>query len=97
MLTSARMAGARLPWLRGVLWPIAGVVAIALVTGYVGFAVFLAVRLLAVVAIGGALTIALVFVDAFVTEVVAADTPLGRRIAAGPPPAAPPAPAAQGA
>jgi potassium-dependent mechanosensitive channel len=72
----------RLPWLRIVLWPIVVAVAVALVAGYVGFAVFLAVRLLAVLAIGGALTIALVFVDAFATEVVAADTPCGRRIAA---------------
>jgi potassium-dependent mechanosensitive channel len=78
---SAGMAGARLPWLRIVLWPVAVAVAVALVAGYVGFAVFLAVRLLAVLAIG-ALTIALVFVDAFATEVVAADTPRGRRIAA---------------
>ncbi len=76
------MAGARLPWLRVVLWPIAVVIAVALVTGYVGFSVFLAVRLLAALAIGGALTIALVFVDAFTTEVTAADTPRGRRMAA---------------
>jgi potassium-dependent mechanosensitive channel len=75
-------AGARLPWLRVVLWPIAVTVAIALVTGYVGLGVFLAVRLVAALAIGGALTIVLVFVDAFTTEVIAADTPHGRRIAA---------------
>ncbi len=74
--------GARLPWLRVLLWPIAIAVAIALVAGYVGFAAFLAVRLLAILAIGGALTIALVFVDAFATEVVASDTPRGRRMAA---------------
>jgi potassium-dependent mechanosensitive channel len=75
-------AGARLPWLRVLLWPIAIAVAIALVAGYVGFAAFLAVRLLAVLAMGGALTVALVFVDAFATEVVASDTPRGRRLAA---------------
>jgi potassium efflux system protein len=74
--------GARLPWLRVLLWPIAIAVAIALVAGYVGFAAFLAVRLLAILAIGGALTVALVFVDAFATEVVASDTPRGRRLAA---------------
>jgi potassium efflux system protein len=78
----ANVAGARLPWLRVVLWPIAVVIAVALVTGYVGFSVFLAVRLLAALAIGGALTIALVFIDAFTTEVTAADTPRGRRMAA---------------
>jgi potassium-dependent mechanosensitive channel len=78
----ASVAGARLPWLRVVLWPIAVVIAVALVTGYVGFSAFLALRLLAALAIGGALTIALVFVDAFATEVTAADTPRGRRMAA---------------
>jgi len=78
----ASMAGARLPWLRVVLWPIVVAVAVAVVTGYVGFAVYLAVRLLTALAIGGALTIALVFVDAFATEVIAADTPRGRRMAA---------------
>ena len=76
---SATAAGARLPWLRVLLWPIAVAVAIALVAGYVGFAAFLAVRLLAVLAVGGALTVALVFVDAFATEVIASDTPRGRR------------------
>jgi potassium efflux system protein len=79
---TAIAAGARLPWLRVLLWPVAIAVAIALVAGYVGFAAFLAVRLLAVLAVGGALTIALVFVDAFATEVIASDTPRGRRLAA---------------
>ena len=64
------------------MWPVAVAVAVALVAGYVGFAAFLAVRLLAVLAVGGALTIALVFVDAFATEVMASDTPRGRRMAA---------------
>jgi potassium-dependent mechanosensitive channel len=71
----------RLPWLRILLWPIAVAVAVALVAGYVGFAAFLAVRLLAVLAIVGALVVALVFVDAFATEVIASDTPRGRRMA----------------
>jgi potassium-dependent mechanosensitive channel len=74
--------GARLPWLRVLLWPVAIAVAVALVAGYIGFAAFLAVRLLAVLAVGGALTIALVFVDTFATEVMASDTPRGRRMAA---------------
>jgi potassium-dependent mechanosensitive channel len=74
--------GARLPWLRVLLWPVASAVAIALVAGYVGFAAFVAVRVLAVLAVGGALTVALVFIDAFATEVIASDTPRGRRLAA---------------
>ena len=75
-------AGTRLPWLRVLLWPIAIAVVIALVAGYVGLAAFLAVRVLAVLAVGGALTVALVFIDAFATEVLASDTPRGRRAAA---------------
>jgi potassium efflux system protein len=74
--------GARLPWLRVLLWPIAIAVAVALVAGYVGLAAFLAVRVLAVLAVGGALTVALVFIDAFANEVIASDTPRGRRMAA---------------
>jgi small-conductance mechanosensitive channel len=79
---SVSPTGAKLPWLRALLWPIVVVVAVALVTGYVGFAVFLAVRLIGALALAGALAIALVFVDAFATEVVASDTPRGRRMAA---------------
>ncbi|MBV9970607.1 MAG: mechanosensitive ion channel family protein, partial [Xanthobacteraceae bacterium] len=79
---SAVESGARLPWLRILLWPITIAVAVALAAGYVGLAAFLAVRLLAVLAVGGALTVALVFVDAFATEVVASDTARGRRLAA---------------
>ena len=79
---AADAPGARLPWLRGVLWPLIVVIAVALVTGYVGFALFLAVRLVAAAAIGGALAIALVFVDALTTAATAAGTPSGRRLAA---------------
>ncbi len=78
----AGAANTSLPWLRIVLWPIAATVAVALAGGYVGFAAFLSVRLLAVLAISGALAIALVFVDSMTTEVLASDTPRGRRIAA---------------
>jgi small-conductance mechanosensitive channel len=78
----ASPANASLPWLRVVLWPVAVTVAVALVGGYVGFAAFVSVRLLAILAIGGALAIALVFVDSLTTDVLASDTPRGRRIAA---------------
>ena len=73
----ASPANASLPWLRVVLWPVAVAVAVALVGGYVGFAAFLSVRLLAALAISGALAIALVFVDSLTTEVLASDTPAG--------------------
>jgi potassium efflux system protein len=68
-------------WLRAILWAIATAIATALATGYVGVAVFLAGRLVVTLAIAGAVTILVVFIDAL-TERVAADTPQGRRIAA---------------
>jgi small-conductance mechanosensitive channel len=68
-------------WLRALLWALAVALAAAFVTGYVGVAVFLAGRLVVTLAIAGAVTILLVFIDAL-TELVAADTPQGRRIAA---------------
>jgi potassium efflux system protein len=62
--------------------PLCGTVAAALVAGYVGFAVFVAGRVVASLAIGGAAIIAVAFIDALLTEVIAADAPPGRRIAA---------------
>jgi potassium-dependent mechanosensitive channel len=77
----AGAAGQALAWLRGILWIAAAALAAALATGYVGFAVFLAGRLLATLAIAGAIAILVVFIDALLTELLAADTPHGRRIA----------------
>jgi potassium efflux system protein len=77
----AGAAGRGLAWLRAVLWVTAIAIATALATGYVGVAVFLAGRLLMALAIGGAVTILIVLIDAL-TELVAADTPQGRGIAA---------------
>jgi potassium efflux system protein len=74
-------AGARLTWLRGVFWLAGIAIAAALATGYVGFAVFLAGRMLAVLALGGAVTVVVVFIDTLLTELLSADTPQGRRIA----------------
>jgi potassium-dependent mechanosensitive channel len=78
----AGAAGQALAWLRGILWIAAAALAAPLATGYVGFAVFLAGRLLATLAIAGAIAILVVFIDALLTELLAADTPHGRRIAA---------------
>jgi potassium efflux system protein len=77
----AGAAGRGLAWLRAVLWVTAIAIAIALATGYVGVAVFLAGRLLMALASGGAVTILVVLIDAL-TELLAADTPQGRGIAA---------------
>ncbi len=74
--------GVQLPWFRGIVWLAVIAVLVALVTGYVSFAVFVAGRLLATLAIGGALAIVVVFIDALLTEVLAGDTPRGWRIAA---------------
>ncbi len=75
-------AGARLTWLRGVLWLLCIAIASGLATGYVRLAVFLAGRVLALLALGGAVTIIVATIDALLTDVLAADTPGGRRIAA---------------
>src|SRR6202035_4101416 len=74
--------GTRLTWLRGIFWLVGIAIAASLATGYVGFAVFLAGRLVAMLAIGGAVTIVIVFIDALLTEGLSADTPAGRKIAA---------------
>jgi potassium efflux system protein len=74
-------AGVRLAWFRGLFWLIAAALAIALVSGYVGFAVFLVGRLLTTAVVGGVLAILIVFIDALLTELLAADTPMGRRVA----------------
>ena len=69
-------------WFRGIFWLVGIAIAGALATGYVGFAVFLAGRALAIVGLGGAVIIGVVFVDALLTEVLSAETPIGGRIAA---------------
>jgi potassium-dependent mechanosensitive channel len=74
-------ASMRLAWLRGIFWLVGIAIATALATGYVGFAVFVAGRMLAVLALGGAVTIVVAFIDTLLTEVLSADTPHGRRIA----------------
>lgn len=73
--------GARLTGLRGILWLLGLAIAIGLVTGYVGFAVFVTGRTLAVLALGGAVTIMVAIIDALLTDLLAADTQGGRRIA----------------
>jgi potassium-dependent mechanosensitive channel len=75
-------AGTRLTWLRGILWLLGLAIATGLATGYVGFAVFVAGRMLAVLALGGAVTIMVATIDALLTDLLAADTPGGRRMAA---------------
>jgi small-conductance mechanosensitive channel len=69
-------------WLRGAGWLVTAAILVALATGYIGFAAFLAGRLLVILAVSGALYIGLVFIDALFSEVLTANTPRGRAVAA---------------
>jgi len=69
-------------WLRGAGWLLVAGIAVSLVTGFVGLAAFLAGRFLVALGVIGALYIGLVFTDSLFTEVLTANTPRGRKIAA---------------
>lgn len=68
-------------WLRGAGWLLVTGIVVALVTGYVGFAAFLAGRFLFALVVIAALYIGLVFTDSLFTEILTANTPRGRKIA----------------
>jgi potassium-dependent mechanosensitive channel len=74
--------GPRAQWLRAAAWLVITAILISLVLGHIGFAAFLAGRLLTIAAVLGALYICLVFVDALFTEVLTTDTPRVRAVAA---------------
>ncbi|MES1154995.1 MAG: mechanosensitive ion channel domain-containing protein, partial [Pseudorhodoplanes sp.] len=67
-------------WAGGAGWVIAAAVVVALATGYVGFAAFLATRLIAAVAAVGTLYILLVFVDSLFGETLTANSRYGRAV-----------------
>jgi small-conductance mechanosensitive channel len=69
-------------WLRGAGWLLIVGIAISLVTGYVGLAAFLAGRFLVALGVIGALYIGLVFTDSLFTDILTANTPRGRKVAA---------------
>jgi small-conductance mechanosensitive channel len=71
----------RAHWLRGAGWILVIGIAASLVTGYVGFAAFLAGRFLIALGALGALYILLVFTDTLFTEVLTANTARGRSVA----------------
>jgi small-conductance mechanosensitive channel len=79
--TSAEDEIGRAGWLRAGGWLLAIGIAAALLTGFVGFAAFLAGRFLAALGAIGALYIVLVFIDALFTDVLTASTPRGRAVA----------------
>jgi len=69
-------------WLRGIAWLVLAVLVIALITGYSGFATFLAERFLSTVAVLGVLYLLVVLTHAALVEHLAADTPRSRVVAA---------------
>jgi small-conductance mechanosensitive channel len=69
-------------WVRALAWLAVVVVAIALATGHVGFAAFVAGRSLFALAVFGTLYLLLVLVDSLFGEVLIAHTERGRAVAA---------------
>jgi small-conductance mechanosensitive channel len=77
-----REASIRVPGLRVVLWLFVATVLVALAAGYIGFAAFVAGRVMAVFALACALYVVLALIDALFSELLTGDTAAGRRIAA---------------
>jgi potassium-dependent mechanosensitive channel len=73
--------GAARGWLRAALWLAGLTSAISLATGYAGFSVFVAIRLLAAFAVGGAVFVVITVIEAALTDLLAAGTPGGRSVA----------------
>ncbi len=71
-----------LPGLRMVLWLVVITVLVALATGYIWLAGFVATRFVAMLAVLCALYVVLVFVDTLFTEVLTGGTAVGRSLAA---------------
>lgn len=70
------------PGLMTIGWIVAVLILGALIGGYIGFASFMAERLVIAVVVLGAAYLTLVFIDALFDEVVVADKPVGRAVAA---------------
>ncbi|MFN3350082.1 MAG: DUF3772 domain-containing protein [Pseudorhodoplanes sp.] len=68
-------------WLRAAGWLLSTGIFVALVTGYIGLAAFLAGRFLVALGLIGALYILLTFIDALFTETLTASTPRGQAVA----------------
>jgi small-conductance mechanosensitive channel len=77
----AREESVRLPGLRVALWLFVAALAVALASGYIGFAAFLAGRVIAALALACALYVILALIDSLFTEVLTGNTEVGRRIA----------------
>jgi potassium-dependent mechanosensitive channel len=77
----AEPAGTRRGWVRAILWLCTVALVIGLATGYLNFAVYVAARVLAAFAVGGAVFILFTIIDAALTDLLAPGTPGGRSIA----------------
>jgi potassium-dependent mechanosensitive channel len=75
-------AARRAPGLMAVGWIAAVLILGALAAGYIGFATFLVERLIVAFVVLGAAYLTLVFIDALFGEVLVADKPAGRALAA---------------
>jgi potassium efflux system protein len=70
------------PGLMTLGWIVAALILGALAAGYIGFATFLAERLIVALVVFAAAYLTLVFVDALFAEILVADRPAGRAVAA---------------
>jgi potassium efflux system protein len=70
------------PGLMTLGWIVAALILGALAAGYIGFATFLAERLIVALVVFAAAYLTLVFVDALFAEILVADQPAGRAVAA---------------
>jgi potassium efflux system protein len=69
-------------WLRAIVWLLLAVLVVALITGYSGFAAFLAARFLSTVAVLGVLYLLVVLTHVALVEHLASDAPRSRAVAA---------------
>ncbi|WP_341991878.1 DUF3772 domain-containing protein [Azorhizobium sp. AG788] len=72
--TGSYMETSGVPWIRTLLWVVIAVMSGALVAGYVGFATFIAARMLIAAAVLSGLYVLYSLIDAFFSEGLSADT-----------------------
>jgi small-conductance mechanosensitive channel len=74
--------GPSAPGLMAVGWIVAALILGALIGGYIGFASFISERLVILLVVIGAAYLTIVFIDTLFAEIVVADKPVGRSVAA---------------
>src|SRR5262245_55470852 len=73
---------AGLRWLRFLAWVVVAAIAAALVTGVIGFAAFLAGRVIVLLVMVGAFHLGAALIDAVASDLLSAESERGRRVAA---------------